>query len=350
MSMKTFPALDIDSASGQRISTLLNSTRQLYFELAGRVFMIDCLDDWSASAVSRLVNSWMVESVSTFRSGPDYILRVGSGVMPPPIPQGLEEFEISDGGICHSDGQVIYVALDGSLIAVDPTKSEVNVWLEPRYEWSSRMLSQILSQALGFTWRRCRLFLLHSAGVVMPGQDKTLLIAGESGSGKSTLTLHLAKAGWKYLSDDSIFLITRPQGIETRGLRKSFAVTSQTMSAVQFECSPPPATPVARKRRISPDRLFPHGQVKSAFAGSIIFSRITHESESRIIPLEPSQTMQRLMRLSPWACYDKPTAAANLKVFEALARHVPAYDLFAGKDLLGNSELTESIMSRAYNR
>jgi hypothetical protein len=184
----------------------------------------------------------------------------------------------------------------------------------------------------------------------MPGQDKTLLIAGESGSGKSTLTLQLAAAGWNFLSDDSVFLIRRPQGIETRGLRKFFALTSYTMAAVQFETAPPSETPIAWKRRISPDQLFPNGQVRSAFAGSIIFPTLTHESESRIVPLEPSEAMHRLMRLSPWACYDKPTAAANLKVFEALARDGAAYDLLAGKDLLGNSDLTASIVSRAYSK
>ena len=342
--------MDMESASGQRTATTLKSTCQLNFELAGHVFLIECLDAWSASAVSTLMNSWLVDPGLSFSSVPDYTIRVRSAVSPPPIPVGLEQFEISDGGTCHSDGQITYVALGGSLIAVDSATCEVNVWIEPQYELSSRMLSQILSQALGFAWRRCRLFLLHSAGVVMPGQDKTLLIAGKSGSGKSTLTLQLAKAGWKFLSDDSIFLISRPRGIETRGLRKCFALTSHTMAAVQVETAPPSATPVAWKRRISPDQLFPHGQIKSAFAGSIIFSNITHASESRIVPVEPSQTMQRLMQLSPWACYDKPTAAANLKMFEALARDVAAYDLFAGKDLLGNSDLTASIMSRAYRR
>ena len=348
--MMTFPSVDIESASGQRISTTLNSTGQLNLELAGRVFLIDCLDDWSASAVSGLVNRWLLDPVSSFRSAPDYIIRVRSKVSPPPIPVGLEQFEISDGGICHSDGQIIYVALAGSLIVVDPATREVNVWIGSHYELSSRILSQILSQAFGFAWRRCRLFLLHSAGVVMPGQDRTLLIAGESGSGKSTLTLQLAAAGWKFLSDDSIFLIARSEGIETRGLRKSFALTSQTIAAVQLETAPPSATTIAWKRRISPDHLFPRGQVKSAFAGSIVFPAVTHESESRIVPLEPSETMHRLMRLSPWACYDRPTAAANLRVFEALARNVAAYYLFAGKDLLGNSNLTASIVSRAYRK
>lgn len=348
MSMRSFPSLDSESSSGQRISTTLNATCQFNFELAGHVFVIDCLDDWSASAVSRLVNSWLVDSGSSIRPVPDYIIRVRSAVSPPPVPIGLEQFEISDGGFCHSDGQVIYVTLSGSLIVVDPVTCKVNVWLESQYELSSRILSQVLSQALGFAWRRCRLFLLHSAGVVMPGQDKTLLIAGESGSGKSTLTLQLAKAGWKFLSDDSVFLISRPQGIETRGLRKGFALTAHTMAAAQFETALASATPVAGKRRISPDQLFPHGQLKSAFAGAIIFPAVTQGPGSRIVPLDPSQTMHRLMRLSPWACYDKPTATANLKVFEALARNVPAFDLFAGKDLLGNSDLTVSTVSRAY--
>ena len=350
MSVTTLPSVDNESASGPRIPTTLNSPCQLNFELAGHVFLIDCLDDWSATAVSRLVNSWLVDPDSSFCPVPDYIIRVRSVISPPPIPVGLDQFEISDGGICYSDGQVIYAALDGSLIAVDPARSEVNVWINSHYELASRMLSQILSQAFGFAWRRRQLFLLHSAGVVMPGQDKTLLIAGESGSGKSTLTLQLAAAGWNFLSDDSIFLIARPEGIETRGLRKCFALTSQTMAAVPLETAVPPSTPAPLKRRISPGELFPQGQIKSALAGSIIFPNITRESRTRIAALETSETMHRLMRLSPWACYDKPTAAANLKVFEALVRDVPAYDLFAGKDLLGNSDLTASVLSRAYRK
>ena len=349
MSMTTSPPVEIESAHGERILTTLNSTCKLNFELAGHVFLIDCLDDWSASAVSALVNSWLVDPVS-FHSEPAYIIRVRSAVSPPAIPVGLEQFEISDGGTCHSDGQTIYVALDRSLIVIDAATCEVNVWIDSQYELSSRILSQILSQALGFAWRRCQLFLLHSAGVVMPGQDKTLLIAGESGSGKSTLTLQLAAAGWKFLSDDSIFLIKRSPGIVTRGLRNCFALTSDTMAAVQLETLPSSAAPVAWKRRISPDQLFPDKQVKSAFAGSIIFTAVSPESESQLVPLEPSETMYRLMRLSPWACYDKPTAAANLKVFESLARDVPAYDLLAGKDLLGKPDLTASIACRAYRK
>ena len=72
MLLPTSPSAEIESARGERIPTILNSTCKLNFELAGHVFLIDCLDDWSASAVSPLVNSWLVDPVS-FYSKPDYI-------------------------------------------------------------------------------------------------------------------------------------------------------------------------------------------------------------------------------------------------------------------------------------
>ena len=83
MSMTTSPSAHIESASGQPISTTLNSTGQLNFELAGQVFLIDCLDDWSAAAVLKLVNRWLVDPVSSFRTAPDYIIRVRSNENPP---------------------------------------------------------------------------------------------------------------------------------------------------------------------------------------------------------------------------------------------------------------------------
>ena len=54
--------------------------------------------------------------------------------------------------------------------------------------------------------RRFGMFELHSAGVVHPVSERAFSIIGPSGSGKSTLALHLAIAGWPYLSDDELLL------------------------------------------------------------------------------------------------------------------------------------------------
>jgi hypothetical protein len=47
-----------------------------------------------------------------------------------------------------------------------------------------------------------------------------------------------------------------------------------------------------------------------------------------------------LLRMCPWACYDKPIAEAHLRVLAQLARQAKGFELAAGSDLLGDSEYT----------
>lgn len=49
---------------------------------------------------------------------------------------------------------------------------------------------------------------LHAAAAVSP-EGPSLLLTGPSGSGKSTTTLLLARAGWRVLADDTVFLTPR---------------------------------------------------------------------------------------------------------------------------------------------
>ena len=44
--------------------------------------------------------------------------------------------------------------------------------------------------------------------------------------------------------------------------------------------------------------------------------------------------MARLLRMSPWSCYDRATAADHLAVLAALAKQSTGYALLAGRDLL----------------
>jgi hypothetical protein len=44
--------------------------------------------------------------------------------------------------------------------------------------------------------------------------------------------------------------------------------------------------------------------------------------------------MARLLRMSPWACYDRATAASHLSILASLAANTRGYELRAGRDLL----------------
>ena len=46
-------------------------------------------------------------------------------------------------------------------------------------------------------------FLLHSAGLTLPGSDRQVLVFAKSGTGKTTTSLALAEEGFGLCSDDS---------------------------------------------------------------------------------------------------------------------------------------------------
>ena len=276
---------------------------------------------------------------------PDCTIRISCGLEIPRIPGELDRFDVAD-GVCYTNGKSLYIDLDGSLVVVGSNReSGVDVWIRKRYEDSSWLLSQLISQALAAAMRRCGLFLLHAAGVRAPGDDKAILVAGDSGAGKSTITFQLASFGWGYLSDDVLLLSKGANGTEVRGLRRFFALTADTLAAVELQTRSELALMGMPKRRLIPEEFFPAGQIDLAFPGAIIFPSITKESQSRIQRLSVFETMTRLLRLDPWSCFDKATADEHLNFFANLARETVGFEMQAGKDLLGNPALTAELVA-----
>jgi hypothetical protein len=126
--------------------------------------------------------------------------------------------------------------------------------------------------------------------------------------------------------------------LEIYGLRKSFALTAHTISALQLShlitASPIPGV----KERVSPRDLFPVNQVEKGRPGAIVFPILSHETVSTIRRLNGAEAMARLLRLCPWAGYDKPTAAKHLSLLAELAREYAAFELLAGTDLLAHRQ------------
>ncbi len=321
------------------------SLKKLY-EVAGRRLLIDAEDEWSDLAVARLFSGWYLTPLADFESHADATIKISCGSFMPAVPKGLDAFDISHGGTCYTDGETLYLNIDESLVIVRPglMSPTVRVWIKQGYDFWSEILAQLISQAFSSALRRCGLFELHSGGVLPPNKERAFLIVGESGSGKSTLTLQLATCGWRYLSDDILLLDDTSQGIEAHSLRRFFALTADTIDAVQLPNLQ--STANARiKERLAPEDLFPAGRAISARPGTILFSAITDESGSRVRRLSQYETMARLLRQCPWATYDKSTAGPHLKTLSGLTGQTIGYDLFAGRDLLGNPARTEDLFA-----
>ena len=318
---------------------------RMSYSAAGRSVLIDAKDDWSAHAVANVFAGWfLIPLDSQSVSDPAVTVHVQSGVAPPPVPSGLSSFEIIHGGICHTDNHTYYVEFDGSLVIFGPGNfRETQLWVDKPEECSLARLTLLLSHALSPALRRSGVFEIHSGGVIAPGNSKAILIAGPSGSGKSTLTSQLTRCGWQYLSDDILLMIDVDEQIQVQAFRRFFALTAETLSAVNL--SQARSITLSGKQRVVPEDHFETVPVQRATAGLICFPGITSESTTSIVAMTPSETMMRLLRLCPWASYDKPTSAEHLRILALLAHTTSAFELRAGADVLREPEHVAAMLS-----
>ena len=317
------------------------------YSIAGRVLSFVTFDDWSASAVAALIDGWLVRPLENGQHVPDATLTITAGSDLPQIPANLPQFDISDAGTCYSDRKTFYLQFEGALVQIDGS-SEVKLWVHRPEDLHPTMRSRVLSQAFSAALRRCGLFELHSGAVVPPGEADALLIAGQSGSGKSTLTAKLAAAGWSYLSDDTLLLRDAVTNIEAITLRQFFALTPATVATLpSMQVTP---SPDRRKERFTPQDFFSGPQIESAKPTIIVFPKITGEPTTRLVKLSSSETMTRLLKFCPWACYDSNSAGAHLSLLGRLARETAGFDILGGTDLFRDSKFAADLVYEAYSR
>ena len=317
------------------------------YSIAGRVLSFVTFDDWSTSAVSTLIDGWLVRPLENSQRVADATLTITAGVDLPEIPRNLPQFDISDAGTCYTDRKTFYLQFEGALVQIDDSL-EVKLWIHRPEDLDITMQSRVLSQGFSAALRRCGLFELHSAAVVPPGETDALLIAGQSGSGKSTLTAKLAAAGWSYLSDDTLLLRDAISNIEAITLRQFFALSPATVATLpSLQVTP---SRDRGKERFTPQDFFSGPQIESAKPAVILFSQITGEPATHLVKLSSSETMARLLKFCPWACYDSNSAGAHLSLLGRLARETAGFDILAGTDVLRDSELAADFVYQAYSR
>ncbi|HYH84384.1 MAG TPA: hypothetical protein VEX60_02815 [Pyrinomonadaceae bacterium] len=323
-----------------------------HYTVAGRFICVESDDEQAADLFRSYFGGWHVAPLDDARGvRSDATIGVQMHAQAPTVPRGLESFEVAAGGVCHTDGQTYFFESHDSAIHVGAQNpSHVEVWIGKSVTAREKAaLARLAFNACMTAMRRCGLFELHGAGVVEPKRSGGVLFVGPSGSGKSTLATKLASAGWQYLSDDTLLLFRNGESIEARALRRVFAVTAPSVASgmlAGFEdllTEPVPFDP--HKRRFEPEKIFPDGFVETCVPRNIFFPVITGEPSSRTRRLSQAETMSQLIRMCPWACYDKPAARAHLGVLSLLARQSNGYELRAGADLLGDAAFVARFIS-----
>lgn len=108
----------------------------------------------------------------------------------------------------------LYVYADGQLVFAPPSVARFTCTID-RVEIAplasadpDEVTALLIATVLpALCWWR-GLYMLHAAGVIMPGSDGALAIVGQSGSGKSTIAAQLVAQGASLLGDDSLAIDT----------------------------------------------------------------------------------------------------------------------------------------------
>jgi hypothetical protein len=333
-----------------------NSDRPAFastYAIAGRLIYVVSPDEHSQTLFRRYFSGWHAQSVSnSIDSQPHAAIFVRRGI-PPQAPQHVPSFEVADGGLCHADKTTYYFRNHSSVVVAGGHSPHVDVWFgehEPVRE--RQAIARLIFNAAMTAMRRCGLYQLHGAGLIAP-DGAGMIISGPSGSGKSTFATQLASVGWQYLSDDSLLLGASERGIQAHALRRVFALTESGVTTARgFDVQLPPTNVESfdpLKQRFEPAEVFPDRFAIQCLPKKLFFSRITHEAATRNRTLSPAETMAQLLRMCPWAAYDKAVAEPHLRVLEKLARQATGFELLAGKDLLGDPDLTADYLLRPPN-
>lgn len=315
------------------------------YAVAGRFICVESRDESAAAAFRSYFDGWHVERLTrtpadTREASARILLHTDE--VPPHAPHTFEAFEVAGGGVCRTDGRTYFLEVDGSTVRVGSENlTLVEVWIgSGEASRGAGASARIVFNASMTALRRCGLYELHAAGAVEPETGAGLLFVGPSGSGKSTTVTQLAAAGWRYLSDDTLLLCGAGERVEARALRRVFAVSQPTTAtralAGRELLLSAPAHFDPHKMRFEPESIFPGGFRESCAPRFVFFPTLTREPESGTRKLSQAEAMARLIRMCPWAGYDKPSARAHLGVLARLARQTEAHELRAGEDLLGD--------------
>jgi hypothetical protein len=320
-----------------------------FYAVAGRFVCVVTSDSQVNELLRRYFAGWHVTPINADGITANVTIALHTSNDQPLPPIHLAPFEVAEGGLCRTDSRTYFFENRGSKIVADHRdSSRVEVWIGNSEESRERSaLARLIFNAAMTSMRRCGLYELHAAGVVSPS-GQGMLVIGPSGSGKSTLAAQLAASGWQYLSDDSVLLYSGEGFVHAHALRRVFALTDEIFSAAgladSIEATVVPFDPL--KKRFEPAEVFPGRFTLSCKPMKVLFSRVENDAASRIVLLNRAETMARLIRMCPWACYDKVTAEAHLVVLGELARQADGYELFAGPDLLNSERASEFLLSQ----
>lgn len=313
---------------------------------------VEAVNPSHLKAFSRIFGGSTVPAVSI----PEFRLTVREGT-PEAVPVGAATIyrgPVFGEGACHfakADGRHYLQVAGRVALVLERDGRQAFMTVASGHEERAGMAAGIfaLQAAINATGQ----FLLHAAGVTMPGSDDLAVIFGHSGAGKTTTTLSLCDAGFGLCSDDTMIFRATAQGTTAWGLPRNLKVHRNTAAMLDWVApllsgewndeNERPLRQVDLKGRI---RFTPSGRQRVAGLFKLERSGGTQSSVSEMGAADALAALAAdNMRLGA-----PGLMAGEAKQFSALAglvRCVPVFRLRAGTDL---ATIAPALMAALANR
>jgi hypothetical protein len=247
---------------------------------------------------------------------------------------GRRVYDFPGGAVSYDDvrdlltiavGERIYAATELSagrarVFVTSPQPSDLYVLSHP-------VLSLVLMELL----KRRGFYPLHAAGLALDGHG--VLLAGTSGAGKSTLSMALARSGFSFLSDDTVYL--EPDG--PQWLVRAFP------DQVDLCADAPDLFPELRempagelpagwhKRQIRADTFYAAPIAWNVRPRTLIFPSVCGTATSALRSMSPEEA---LFELAPNVLLtDAAGAQQHLDALAGIVSQCTCYRLDTGRDL-----------------
>jgi hypothetical protein len=230
--------------------------------------------------------------------------------------------------VARAGAELIYSAARRGCVRIDPGHGAASIWTS---SFSPDAVAELVSIAVLELASHRGFFGIHAGAVARDGVG--FLLPGGSGSGKTSLCLTLMRAGFRYLTDDFVFL-KADDALRCVPVFRTFNVDASWASRfpeLSFLRDVPPLP--QGKRMFNPERCYPGSHAASARPAVLVFPTIVTHPDSEVRRLSKREAFCRLLpqaRLSADAC----TAEAHVRILETLVRDSDSYELRHGHDFL----------------
>ncbi len=238
-----------------------------------------------------------------------------------------------------------------STMEIDPAGERVvgNISPETLKEFGVNFLVDLMFTLTLFEALRFHgLFYLHSAALVGP-DGSGYMISGNAGSGKTSLTMCLIETGFRFLSDDTVFLSLVDDGsVEVRGLAREFHVPADLVkegSRFNHLEALPDYSSFKKKKTLSPDEWFPEKRLEvMKDPRTLVFPTINKEEGFEV--LSSSAGLALLLPQSLSVMFNPLLARDHLEAIKRAVAGSTSFRLANGPSLKGDPEKVRDVFER----